>query len=192
MKIVLLALFFLFLNSEAKFLEDQLLPIDRSRTKLLPRIENKGIIKTCLACSRKFQPKLLKQLDFISLDDFRTFTPKQIGIALKCFLSFGSGIRSTLSHEVKDAKESDTKIMNCINDYGKARQISTQSMTSLYTNCQKNSLCEDWRNTVASEYELCRSDIEECETEDSIGKIVKDCVDLYPQYKADFNIDTSK
>ena len=82
--------------------------------------------------------------------------------------------------------------MNCINDYGEDRQISTVSMSSLYTDCQENSLCEEWRNTVAIEYELCRSDIEECETEDSIGKIVKDCFDLYPQYKAYFNIDTSK
>ena len=125
MKIVLLALFFLFLNTEAKFLEDQLLPID-TRTKLLPRIENKGIIKTCLACSGKFPPKLLNQLDFISLDDFITFTPKQIGIALKCFLSFGPMSRSTLYHD--GAKESDEKIMTCINDYGKARQISTAGM----------------------------------------------------------------
>lgn len=191
MKIVLLALFFLFLNTEAKFLEDQLLPID-TRTKLLPRFENKGIIKTCLACSRKFPPKLLKQLDFISLDDFRIFTPKQIGIVSKC-LSFGLKIPSISSYDVKDgAKDSDEKIMNCINEYGKARQISTVDMSSDYTDCQKNSQCEEWRNTVASEYELCRSDIEECETEDSIGKIVKDCVDLYPQYKAYFNIDTSK
>lgn len=110
MRIILLTVFFLFLNAEAKILEPY--SPNPSRSRFLPFIENKGFIRTCLSCSRKFSPKLLKRLDFITLNDFRTLTRAQLVTALACL-----GIKRNAAVVVDD-KTIYENIYDCLTNLG--------------------------------------------------------------------------
>lgn len=177
MRIILLTVFFLFLNAEAKILEPYL--PNPSRSRFLPSIENKGFIRTCLSCSRKFPPKLLKRLDFITLNDFRTLTRAQLVTALACF-----GIkRNTAPAVVVDDKTIYEKIYDCLINLGTEQGVSMKPIEPELLECKDNNKCGVYEDTLISYYQLCQSDIDEC---DDIGQIVTKCFDENPNFKQIF------
>ena len=173
MKISLLIVAFLIVNINSN---------NSPNLRSLSYIENTPLLKKCLGCTGKIPMKLLDQMDYIDLNS-SYLTQTQVAAVKRCALSAGSKTPS-----LDGSTHEDSTIKGCIDNLAVIKKVSTSQLPSLYIDCKSIDKCYPWKNTIKTLYYTCLDDLDECESNDELPLIVKQCLDMNRQCKAHFGI----